>query len=625
MLKKLPKKWKCFLASLTAFTLVFASIPVNAMETEKEDFNKNEVVNQKETVNDEVEIKGEDGFKISAPATPERVEIFPKLKLEVKAPANEAELEENVLNAFDPNATAKAYELHIENLEQTEGNGNLFEPNVNVTMPIPKGWDTSRTIAVEIDQYGYGTVGSQVDLQTNTLSFKTTLFAQKNTNQYVLLQLSIPTQVKDWDMVVDDYVHYLRSVNWGTGIYPSDMKPHFFESTALANDIALITLRKNTMLKYTVNSKYYDETKGILQIPYDEFVQDAKKLFVNLPDMTKVDVAYSLSYDAKTNMFVTEAGGIGDAPLVTVVDGVQEVNENTYAIWFKVSHDTIEEQPDMSDPSAYTKCTLTLQDNGEGEWKYLSFEEGYVNKVPEEKPENPDKPELPGKPDQPTESENTLTDEEISQIVSEIKNTSKNGENIKISMGNANILPSDILLAAKGKNVNVILEMNGYAWTINGEDILSSDVKDINMEVKENTGVIPKEAIDQLAKGKDIKQISLAHDGEFGFKAQLTLNMGKQYAGKYGNMFWYQKDKTFKHIASETIDNKGNITFTMEHASDYVIVLDDKKMSDNTITDVKKPIEDSPKTGVSVPVFAYMVMFAFASIVLIKQCKKVKE
>lgn len=606
MFKKLFKKRKGLIAFIVAFAFIFTNLPVNAMETGKENVNANEAVNQSETTNDEAVIKGENGFQISAPSTPERLEVFPELKLEVTTPSNAEELENKVLNSIDPYGTAKAYELCINDLEQTEENMDLFSPNVNVTIPVPEGWDASRTIVVEIigEAFGYGS--SRFDSETNTMSAETNLFASKTTNQFVLLQVSVPTQVKNWDLVVKDYIHIMRYTNWGTGHDANELEPRFFESEASANDIALVTYYKNQMFKYNANSPYYDETKGIIRIPHDVLVNDAKKLFAKVPDMRKVDLTEYLVYDAETDSFVTtySAGGFD---LVTVVDEVHEISEGTYAIWFRVSHDANVSFPDMSDPSAYTKCTLTVQDNGEGDWKYLSFEEGYLEKEIEDRPENPDQPG------------NTLTEEKITAIVNEI-NKAEDGEDIVVSMENAKILPSDILSAAKGKNVNIILKMDGYTWTINGKNINASDLEDINMEVKYNVNAIPKDAIDELAKGKEVKQISLVHDGAFGFEAQLTLNVGEEYAGNSGDLYWYQND-AFKHIDSGNVDDNGEITFTMNHASDYVIVFD--QSSDKG--EATGPVEDTPDTGANMPVAAYMMMLCISSIGLIKLYKNGKR
>ena len=109
-------------------------------------------------------------------------------------------------------------------------------------------------------------------------------------------------------------------------------------------------------------------------------------------------------------------------------------------------------------------------------------------------------------------------------------------------MGGATVVPKDILETIKGKDINIQLNMGGYTWTINGKDVTASDLKDINMEVKFNTNAVPSETVKKLAGDNPTQQLSLTHEGDFGFKATLTMNAGAEYAGKHGNLFWYDSN-----------------------------------------------------------------------------------
>lgn len=170
----------------------------------------------------------------------------------------------------------------------------------------------------------------------------------------------------------------------------------------------------------------------------------------------------------------------------------------------------------------------------------------------------------------------------------------------KISMQLATVAPAEILEAAKGHNVDVVLEMAGYSWTINGMDI--TDAKDINLEVRAKT-VVDQKTVNTLAGNRPTKQISLTHNGDLGFKGTLTWNVGKEYQGKYGNLFWYKTDGTFEFISDGKIDEKGNVDLTFTHASDYVIVMNDTPMSAadadaaNAAIIAERTSARSPKTG----------------------------
>ena len=48
-------------------------------------------------------------------------------------------------------------------------------------------------------------------------------------------------------------------------------------------------------------------------------------------------------------------------------------------------------------------------------------------------------------------------------------------------MKDTTVVDKDILTAAKGKDVDVVLEMDGYSWIINGKDI--DEVKNVDLKV----------------------------------------------------------------------------------------------------------------------------------------------
>lgn len=427
------------------------------------------------------------------------------------------------------------------------------------------------------------------------------------------LKTKTPVEIKKWDWVVRDYIRNISFENW----LSDGLSKHFYETTPSANDAALITIYEN-LVKYSTVGPYYDAEKNTIWIPYADFVKDTEDLFVNVPDMKKTNVEnIGFKYDAGKNMFVRSMGsGGGNAPFLTKVEKVNELGNGTYDIWFKVSHKMIDEEWDRNDPNEYTECTLTVTDNGKGQWKYVSFVEGYTTQPEQPQPEEPEQP-------QPEEPQNELPGEEVEEIVEQIKDA-KPGTTVKVPMGNATVVTKEILAEAKGKNVNVILEMNGYSWTINGKDITAKDLRNINLKVKENVSAIPGKTVKQLADGRATKQITLTHDGAFGFKADLRIYVGKEYAGQYGNIFLYKDGKYFEFVDAGEIDKDGYAVFTMNHASDYVIVVDKKEMSSADIpAELKAP--GVPKTADTTNALLYFVMLGAAAAVLMKKITKIEK
>lgn len=182
-------------------------------------------------------------------------------------------------------------------------------------------------------------------------------------------------------------------------------------------------------------------------------------------------------------------------------------------------------------------------------------------------------------------------------------------------MSEATVVPKDVLEAAKGKDVDIVLDMNGYKWTINGNNIQADNLKDINLSVDTDSDAIPDDVISELAGNNPVKQISLAYSGDFGFKASLTYNIGSEYAGKYGNLYYYDSTGRMIFQNAGTIDADGNISLNFSHASEYAVVIADNDVTtDNDITtdnDVTTATS-SIATGDSSPIVLYAVLCVMA-------------
>lgn len=217
-----------------------------------------------------------------------------------------------------------------------------------------------------------------------------------------------------------------------------------------------------------------------------------------------------------------------------------------------------------------------------------------------EEPDDPDEPVTPEdpedtpKPEEPSEPEQLPT-EETNAVVEEIKNAAA-GENVTVDMGSATVVSKEILEAAKGKDVDIVLDMGGYTWTINGEDIQASDLKDIDLEVTQGTANIPNNLISALAQGNPVQQISLTHNGNFGFRASLTLNVGSQFAGEYGNLYYYDSVGRMVFMNAGMIGEDGNVTLSFSHASDYAIVISDTQLSQADADRANAQVNASGKT-----------------------------
>ncbi len=169
-----------------------------------------------------------------------------------------------------------------------------------------------------------------------------------------------------------------------------------------------------------------------------------------------------------------------------------------------------------------------------------------------------------------------------SDVVDEIED-SDDGDTIEIDMNGATKLSKDVLEEIEGKDITIVLDMgNGFTWTINGKDV--KDPARINMEVKADSDGIPVKVINEVTGEKEYITISLTHSGEFGFKAVLSVNMGKENKGNYANLYYYNtKTGKTEFVSSGIIGDNGKADLTFTHASEYIIIIDSKDHVDGDL------------------------------------------
>ena len=192
---------------------------------------------------------------------------------------------------------------------------------------------------------------------------------------------------------------------------------------------------------------------------------------------------------------------------------------------------------------------------------------------------------------------------------------------VDVEMNGTTVVPGDIFDTIRGRNVAVVFHMgDGITWTVNGRDVTAEKAKDIDLGVvfgAEAGRTIPVEVINNVTGERYSINLTLAYDGEFGFKATLTVNMDKKNAGFFANLFYYNESTGgLEFICAGEIDGEGEVGLTFTHASDYTIIVDRQSMEPGTLEDPVNPAaaEEVSAAGSFHP--AWVLLTALAVIVL---------
>ena len=160
-------------------------------------------------------------------------------------------------------------------------------------------------------------------------------------------------------------------------------------------------------------------------------------------------------------------------------------------------------------------------------------------------------------------------------ILDELENTAK-GDEITIDMGDETKVPAEIFESLAGKDVEISFDLGDIQWSVNGADIpTDTDFTDLDLGVNLDTHGIPVNVINTITGEVGTVQITLAHDGAFGFTMTLTAPLGKENAGYWANLYHYDEDaEALNFEAAAKIDEDGSVTIPFSHASQYAIVID---------------------------------------------------
>ena len=160
-------------------------------------------------------------------------------------------------------------------------------------------------------------------------------------------------------------------------------------------------------------------------------------------------------------------------------------------------------------------------------------------------------------------------------IRDELENA-ENGDQITIDMGDETKVPAEIFESLAGKDVEISFDLGDIQWSASGADIpTDTDFTDLDLGVDLDTHGIPANVINTITGEVGTVQITLAHNGEFGFTMTLSAPLGEENAGYWANLYHYDEEaEKLNFEAAAEIDEDGNVKIPFTHASQYAIVID---------------------------------------------------
>ena len=191
-------------------------------------------------------------------------------------------------------------------------------------------------------------------------------------------------------------------------------------------------------------------------------------------------------------------------------------------------------------------------------------------------------------------------------IGDEISNTPPGGT-VHVDMNGTTDVPAKIWREIAGKDIVVEFEMgDGISWTVNGQDIpTGGSLSDLNLGISTTANTIPVEIINNITGERYTMQLTLSHNGEFGFRLYLNVEVGLESAGHWANLYYYNlAGNALEFMAAARIDSAGKAALPFDHASSYAVVIDTENHTpkDNPGTGGEE-IPTSPDTGDDTPTY----------------------
>ena len=177
-----------------------------------------------------------------------------------------------------------------------------------------------------------------------------------------------------------------------------------------------------------------------------------------------------------------------------------------------------------------------------------------------------------GSSSRPTPS---LSDQAIDDI-----QDARPGDTVEITLRlGRTTLEREVFEELAGQDITLEIDAgDGVLWTVNGLDIPEDTrLHDLDLNVDLGNSDIPATVLNAVTGEIGTVQLSLAHDGQFGFTMTLSAPLGRDNADYWANLYWFNEGtEELEFQQAARIAKDGTAEFALDHASDYAIVIDDR-------------------------------------------------
>ncbi|MDF2487068.1 MAG: hypothetical protein K0R46_3236, partial [Herbinix sp.] len=173
---------------------------------------------------------------------------------------------------------------------------------------------------------------------------------------------------------------------------------------------------------------------------------------------------------------------------------------------------------------------------------------------------------------------NMSSSKDWEDFVTRLSKSDSDINELNITLEGTSVIPQTAIQQIQDINIDLNINLeNGITWIIKGSSITNSSIGDIDLDIVTDATNISSLLLPSDTKDEASIQLSLKHNGNFGFEADVILPVNVEDAGKIATLYYYNPAVgKFEYLSSNKVSSDGTISIHFSHASDYVIVIGNK-------------------------------------------------